>query len=488
MKSPAIVLALAWLVTSGFLGGFREANAQTKLTDVVGTVVDVAGASVSDATVVLINRVTNEERTTKTNPSGEFIFHMVPRGSYTLKAVAGGLLAVRNDLELSSESENRINLILHRAETAAPMAPPRPAPDHPVTLLPPLAPPAPVTRELTAEPNYYTMKVFYATDRSPTGQTDAANFYGSDKDPNETLSLGTCEVSIPRDHRPGELEAPSIWKLELHEDPEKHVVLLGVHPETQKQFYSDLASTVAASDDKDAFVFIHGYNTSFKDAARRTGQLAYDLNFRGAAIFYSWPSRGDLDGYPSDEEAIVWTTPHLMAFLQLVALQTRAKTVHLIAHSMGNRALTQALANLATASGGTVKPHFREVILAAPDVDRDIFKQLVGAMEQSADRITLYASSNDEALVASKKLHEGSRAGEAGKSLLVVKGIDTIDVSTVDTSFLGHSYFGDNTSVISDIHRLLTEGSPPSQRSCLSEAFWFNSAYWVFARATCVAQ
>ncbi len=364
---------------------------------------------------------------------------------------------------------------------------PPPSPDHPVTALPPPPPPAPVTRELSVELNYYIMKVIYATDRSATGQTDAANFYGSHKDSNETLSLGTCEVSIPRDHRPGELEAPSFWKLEFHEDPEKHVVLLGVHPEAQKQFYSDLASTVAASDNKEAFVFIHGYKTTFEDAARRTGQLAYDLNFRGAAIFYSWPSRGDLDGYLADEETIVWTTPHLMAFLQQVALQSRAKTVHLIAHSMGNRALTQALANLATPPGSTVKPHFREVILAAPDVDQDIFKQLVGAMRQSADHITLYASSNDEALVASKKLHEGSRAGEAGKRLLVVKGIDTIDVSTIDTSFLGHSYFGDNTSVISDIQRLLTEGSPPSQRSCLSEAFWSNLAYWVFTRTSCPA-
>jgi esterase/lipase superfamily enzyme len=472
MKSLAIFLALAWLIVFSFLGGLREASAQTKLTDVVGTVVDEAGAAVSDATVVLINRVTNEERTTKTDLSGEFIFHKVPLGSYILKAVAGGLLGVRSDVELSSEPANRINLKLHRAEAAA---------------RPPSAPPARVTRELAAEPNYYTMNLFYATDRSATGQTDAANFYGSGKDPSETLSLGTCKVSIPRDHRPGELEAPSIWKLEFHEDPEKHVVLLGVSPVAEKQFYSELASTVAASDNKDAFVFIHGYNTTFKDAARRTGQLAYDLNFRGAAIFYSWPSRGDLDGYPADEETIVWTTPHLMAFLQQVALQSRAKTVHLIAHSMGNRALTQALANLTTPPGTTVKPHFREVILAAPDVDRDIFKQLVGAMGQSADRITLYASSNDEALVASKKLHEGSRAGEAGKSLLVVKGIDTIDVSTVDTSFLGHSYFGDNTSVISDIQRLLTEGSPPSQRSCLSEAFWSNLAYWVFTRTACPA-
>jgi len=142
----------------------------------------------------------------------------------------------------------------------------------------------------------------------------------------------------------------------------------------------------------------------------------------------------------------MWSTPHLMGFLQQLAVQSNVKTVHLIAHSMGNRALTQALANL----------------------------------------VTLYASSHDKALKASKKLHEFPRAGEAGQSLLIVKGIDTIDVSAVDSSLLGHSYFGDNTSVISDLHRLLTQGSPPNQRACLSEATLLNLAYWVFVRDACM--
>ena len=79
--------------------------------------------------------------------------------------------------------------------------------------------------------------------------------------------------------------------------------------------------------------------------------------------------------------------------------------------------------------------------------------------------MTLYASSHDEALKASKKLHEFPRAGEAGKSLLVVKGIDTIDVSTVDSSLLGHSYFGDNTSVISDIQPFAHAGLPSESKS-----------------------
>jgi esterase/lipase superfamily enzyme len=461
-RSLPASLLLIFFTLASLLVSCCAGTAQTNLTDIAGSVVDEAGRALAQAAVVLTNRATSEALTTKTDASGDFTFQMVPQGSYTLRAEWPRYASIQIELELSGTPLNGIKLRMYRPVAARAFPP-------------------------TEEPNYYKIKVFYATDRGATGHTEPANFYGSGRDPNETLSLGTCEVSIPRDHRPGELEAPSIWRLEFHEDPEKHVVLLGVQPEAQSQFYSDLDSTIAASPNKEAFVFIHGYKTTFEDAARRTGQLAYDLNFQGAPIFYSWPSQGDLDGYQADEETVMWSTPHLMTFLQQVALKSKVKTVHLIAHSMGNRALTRVLANLATSPGGTARPHFHEVILAAPDVDRDIFKQLAGAFASSADRVTLYASSHDEALRASKKLHDFPRAGEAGKSLLILKGIDTIDVSLVDSSLLGHSYFGDNSSVISDIHRLLTQGSPPNQRACLSEATFLDLAYWVFVREGCTA-
>ena len=324
MSFRHIFLTLVSLFVFCCAGTVEEGRAQTNLTDVAGSVVDEAGRPLAQANVVLTNRASSEVRTTKTDASGDFTFHLVPQGSYTLQAEWPKYGSIQIELEVSGTPVNGIKLRVYRP-VAARALPPR-----------------------DDEPNYYKIKVFYATDRRATGHTEPANFYGSDREPNETLSLGTCEVSIPRDHRPGELEAPSIWRLEFHEDPEKHVVLLGVHPEAQSQFYSDLASTVAASPNKEAFVFIHGYKTTFEDAARRTGQLAYDLNFHGAPIFYSWPSKGDLDGYSADEGSVMWSTPHLMAFLQQVAVQSNVKTVHLIAHSMGNRALTQALANLAT--------------------------------------------------------------------------------------------------------------------------------------------
>ena len=110
---------------------------------------------------------------------------------------------------------------------------------------------------------------------------------------------------------------------------------------------------------------------------------------------------------------------------------------------MGNRALTRALGSL-LAEDLSVRPRLKEVILTAPDIDADVFRRdIAPALVASGRPITLYASSKDLALVASKKVHGYARAGDAGPGLVVLPGIETIDASTVDTSLLAHSYFAE---------------------------------------------
>ncbi len=183
--------------------------------------------------------------------------------------------------------------------------------------------------------------------------------YGGDRG---ELELGVCSVSVPRDHRVGELESPSVLRLEFRPDPERHVVLVGVHPQPADVFFAGLRACVEQSPRKEAFVFIHGYNVGFETAVRRTAQIAYDLKFSGAPIVYSWPSRESLIQYTVDEQNVAWTVPHLVEFLSGVAERSGATSVHLIAHSMGNRALTAALRELAMVRKDA-GPRFHEVVL-----------------------------------------------------------------------------------------------------------------------------
>jgi esterase/lipase superfamily enzyme len=323
--------------------------------------------------------------------------------------------------------------------------------------------------------------VFFATDRRQLDTASVKTFYSGKRNLSGQLEYGLAKVSIPEDHRMGEIERPKWWRFELWEDPEKHIVLTDIEVMEQNFFVNTLRKSLQKSSEPAILIFIHGYNTSFEDAAIRTAQISYDLQFRGQAIFYSWPSEAKLELYTSDENNIEWTIPHFEEFFTLLLTSVGANMVNAIAHSMGNRILTRAVHQLDYATLPENSAKLRNVIFAAPDIDADTFKQFAKKFQEKAERLTLYASSNDKALAASRLVHGGySRAGDSGENLVVVDGLDTIDASSVDTSLLGHSYFGDNRSIISDIFYLIQHNLPPNRRSGLKSKTIQNLYYWLF--------
>jgi esterase/lipase superfamily enzyme len=141
---------------------------------------------------------------------------------------------------------------------------------------------------------------------------------------------------------------------------------------------------------------------------------------------------------------------------------------------MGNRALGEAIRRVGS---GTL---FNEVVLTAPDIDTDTFvNDIAPAIVPTARRVTLYASSKDKALALSKKVHTYDRAGESGQKIVLVDSVDTIDVSAVDTNFVGHFYYGENKSVLSDIFNLI-RGHKVSDRFGLKQRSKNKRFYWVF--------
>jgi esterase/lipase superfamily enzyme len=307
---------------------------------------------------------------------------------------------------------------------------------------------------------YTIVRVFYATDRNATATPTLE--YRTGRSP---VTYGICDVSIPNDHELGEMESPKWWRFELREDPKKHIVFRGIQKQEPDQFFAHIKARIAASSGKNAFVFVHGYNSTFEDAAKRTAQITYDLKFEGAPVFYSWPSMGTIPGYPVDEANVEWATHDLEMFLGDFLNRTNVDNVYLIAHSMGTRALTRAFENLVK-SNPSARKKIREIILAAPDIDADVFKRdiapkLTGTANQRTT-VTLYASSRDRALNLSKDFHGYPRAGDSADQIVLANGIDTIDASAVDTGFMGHSYFGATRSVLEDIYALING----HQRAC----------------------
>lgn len=350
--------------------------------------------------------------------------------------------------------------------------------------------PAPADKSAVVS-NYAVVKVYFATDRQrdvgkPPAQrfsgersTGMSNGNGGNGGSDGPLSYGNCDISIPRDHRMGQLESPSLWRLEFRDDPAKHVVLLSAEVQDRDNYFAALKTQIRASAGKSAFIFIHGYNVTFEDAARRTGQMAYDLGFDGAPVFYSWPSRGDIAAYTIDENNIEWSTPHITAFLADFLASTEAAQVYLVGHSMGNRGLARAVADLLAAQPQLAQK-ITEIILSAPDIDAAIFKHdIAPQLAHARNPVTLYASSQDLALAASKAVHGYPRAGDSGAGMLIVAGVETIDATGVDTSFMKHSYFAEKRSALSDMFYLIRNQARADQRF-LDPVDTPAGRYWTF--------
>jgi esterase/lipase superfamily enzyme len=330
------------------------------------------------------------------------------------------------------------------------------------------------------KPDYQVVRIFYATDRQAQTNSTGAVSYSAEY--NANVSFGECLVSIPRDHKMGVVERPSLWDFEFREDRKKHLVLIGTTSLDDEEVFRRVKTRLDMASKRQILVFIHGFNVTFDEASLRTAQLQYDLGFDGATFLYSWPSRGGKWGsdgiafYAADADRSDLSVKHLIAFLSSLKARANAESVHVIAHSMGNRALIAALEHMSSAD-----PLVDEVMLAAPDYSIEKFLQVADDVKHVARRVTLYASSKDVALKTSRELHDGARLGEAGNRLLVLAGMDTVDASTVRTDFLSHSYFADSTSVIGDIKRIVEKGSRPKERG-LKESFLHGLSlpFWSF--------
>ncbi|MGI9409059.1 MAG: alpha/beta hydrolase [Hyphomicrobiaceae bacterium] len=311
--------------------------------------------------------------------------------------------------------------------------------------------------------------VFYGTDRVRE-QGPKRISYTAER--GERLDIGRALVTVPKVHEVPNIERPWVYKvpffnIEIYrekEDPSKHFTLRELKQLTEDEFISLVRTRLAASSvyKGHALLFVHGFNTTFDYAIYRAAQLSYDLKFDGGSFVYSWPSRGEVSatGYTWDATSSENAEDYLDKFLTLIAKKSGATSITVIAHSMGNKLLLPVLEKLKLRGDSDVK--ISQVILAAPDVDRDIFTKLAKKIQGISSGITLYAAANDRALDLSGQFWGGGpRAGDVPQGgPVVVPGIDTIDVTATSTDVfsLNHAGYAEKTELLGDIRALMLGG------------------------------
>ena len=329
------------------------------------------------------------------------------------------------------------------------------------------------------QPPGHVFPVWFGTNRKPL---PGAGF-GPERAGKTTL--GMAEVYVPEAHRFGEV-GTSWWtklrRLDLRDDTLRvqRIRTLG-----ETDFFTEVSNAVKEARDPDgppqALVFIHGFNVSFEEAAVRAAQLGVDLDVSGATAFFSWPSRGSVAAYTADEATIDASERAIADFLTDFGRRCGAERVDVIAHSMGNRGLLRALQRIAADAERRSEVKFGQIILAAPDVDRDLFLDLAHLYPEFCDRCTLYASNRDVAVHASSWVHWGHRAGYF-QPYTVTAGVDTIAVPNFNVDLLGHGYFAAAERLLHDMWTILRHASPPGKRQGIEAMQLDNGGAWRFRR------
>ncbi len=297
------------------------------------------------------------------------------------------------------------------------------------------------------------VRVWFGTDRQPIATDGIVERFHSEESADE-ITYGVCNVFIPESHKPGSTGTPW-WRRWIRLEEDDSLKLFGVHNLPRDVFWSGLSKKLDVwwpEGERNLFVYIHGFNVSFEDAAVRAAQIGYDLKVPGEMAFYSWPSRGSVTAYSADEATITSSVKHLAEFLHELSTGSNAERIHLFVHSMGNRGLLSAVERIVARAYPELS--LGQVFFCAPDEDVRTFKDKTTEFPHQCENRTLLVSPQDHAVFFSWEKHgQQDRVGYVSdnRPITIVEGIDTIEVGGFGTFDLGHGYFASAEPVIKDM-------------------------------------
>ncbi|RJT28764.1 alpha/beta fold hydrolase [Mesorhizobium waimense] len=246
-------------------------------------------------------------------------------------------------------------------------------------------------------------------------------------------------------------------------DPKREFATISATVLTRDAMISNLHARLTRAPSRKVLVFVHGYNNRFDDAVFRFAQIVHDSGTKYVPVLFTWPSRGKLLAYGYDRESANYSRDALEATLKYLVQDSSVS----LAHSMGNWITLEALRQMAIRNRG-ISSKIKNVMLASPDVDVDVFHTQLVSMGVRRPRLTLFVSNDDKALKASQWLWVSTaRLGtidpkvDPYKDFLETGGIDVVDLSKIDTTGqLNHGKFSESLEVIRLIGRQLATGQP----------------------------
>jgi esterase/lipase superfamily enzyme len=202
-------------------------------------------------------------------------------------------------------------------------------------------------------------------------------------------------------------------------------------------------------------VFVHGFNNKFDDAVFRFAQIVHDADAEAVPVLFTWPSRGSLFAYGYDRESTNLSRDGLEQVLNMLSKDPAVSEVTVLAHSMGSWLTLEVLRQI-TIRDRHIPAKIRDVMLAAPDVDVDVFGNEIADMREPRPNFTLLISRDDNALAVSRHVWgSAARLGavdvhaEPYKSQLAAERITVVDLThRASDDGLNHGKFSSSPELV----------------------------------------
>ena len=336
-------------------------------------------------------------------------------------------------------------------------------------------------------------RFFYATNRvrGPEG-AELEQRFSADRE--ARLKFGTFDAVIKPTLGLGMLLNPTEW-FQNEEIRLQHVRRL-----EQADFVEQLRGLVQQSPHRGLLIVVHGFREAYESALRKTAFLGHVLDINAPVLLFDWPGNqgSSLRGYRRARQVAEASGAELARTIELVIREVQPERLWLVANSMGGQVVVNAFSLLyENPELADAETEIENVVLTAPDVDHEKFdqefKQQVMAL---ADKLTVYVSSNDRALLVSRIINRGRRRGESTLSPdqleeavrvaeLVEPGedlVDLVDVTPVNRTRNFHNFSLETPEFFDDLFLRLTHREIPRSRLLYQVQTRDGAVYWVLTR------
>ena len=266
-------------------------------------------------------------------------------------------------------------------------------------------------------------------------------------------------------------------------------------------FVNQIRDVVDKTPQRSLLIVIHGFRERFASALRKTSFIASVLDINTPVLVFDWPGDqgSSLSGYRAARDIAQESGADLVRALEVIIDEVQPDHLSIIANSMGAEVVVAAFSRLyERADLADADVEIDRVVLTAPDVDHTEFNQrFKDEITALANELIVYVSSNDRALLMSRLINRGQRAGEStlspdqlDEATMILELIEPdsnlitlIDVTPVNRTRNFHNFSLETPEYYDDLFlRLLSREGLPRSRLIYPVQMPDDSVYWVLTR------